>query len=601
MAFVRKRYRTVFSRFNAKTAILALITPFTAYLLMQFVLGAQLSDFSLHAMVGNAVCIGAVYALLTAIIGNIGIASLVCHIMFGVWAAANSFVFAFRGTPVLPWDFMALGTAAAVAGSYDPTPDPRMIVGLVLAVCGIIALIKFRPPFLRLRGRLFSLAVSAALCFLVGFTPLLSGATFKPDVWSQMGSYRKGGAAAVFLRNFDFMEIDQPESPTLDQLQTTVDSLPADPTPVSEQVPNVIAIMNESWADFEEFGNLTLSEPVNEYISSLPNSIWGHCYTSVFGAGTSASEFEFLTGNSMAFLPSGSIPYQQYILSPSSSMASAMKANGYRTVAIHPGERTSWQRNSAYPLLGFDTFKPQTELDVPIKYERQYISDETSFDQIIWEYENKQPNEKLFVFNVTIQNHGGYTEPDYPAQVTVTGANGEYPKAEQYLTLAAKTDDAFRNLVEYFEQQDEPTIILMFGDHQPNVEEEFLDMAYGLTGDGMTMEQYMGKFRTPFVIWANYPLPDSQLNDPSLNFLGLYLMRYAGIEPSSYAQYLWNLQKTLPAVTFVGYTDPEGNAYSHLETNDFAALIQEYQAFQYNNLFGKTQRINEWFSPVPVL
>ncbi len=601
MLSVHKRLSAVFSRFSAKSAALALLTPFTAYLLMQFVLGAQLSDFSLRAMVGNAVCIGAVYALLVAVIGSLSAASLVCHLVFGIWAAANSFVFAFRGTPILPWDFMALGTAAAVAGSYDLTPNLRMIVGLILVGCGIFALVKFRPTFFGLGGRLIALAIAAIFASMVAFTSLLSDKTFKPDVWSQMGSYKKGGAAAVFLRNLDFLEIEQPESPTLDQLQNTVDALPADPLAITEQVPNVIAIMNESWADFEEFGNLTLSEPINEYISSLPNSIWGHCYTSVFGAGTSASEFEFLTGNSMAFLPSGSIPYQQYVISPSSSLASTMKANGYRTVAIHPGELTSWQRNLAYPLLGFDTFKCETDLDVPISYERDYISDETSFEQIIWEYENKEPNEKLFVFNVTIQNHGGYTEPDYPAQVTVTGAEGAYPKAEQYLTLAAKTDDAFRRLVEYFEQQEEPTIILMFGDHQPTVEQEFLDLAYGVTQDGMTMEQYMDKYRTPFVIWANYPLPDSQLNDSSLNFLGQYLLRYAGIEQSSYDQYLWNLQKTLPAVTFVGYTDTQGNAYSHLETNDFTALIEEYQAFQYNNLFGKSRRVSQWFSPVPVL
>ena len=74
---------------------------------------------------------------------------------------------------------------------------------------------------------------------------------------------------------------------------------------------NIVAIMNESWADFEVYGNLRLSESVTDYIRSLDNAVFGHAYTSVFGAGTSASEFEFLTGSSMAFLPSGSIPYQQ--------------------------------------------------------------------------------------------------------------------------------------------------------------------------------------------------------------------------------------------------------------------------------------------------
>ena len=43
--------------------------------------------------------------------------------------------------------------------------------------------------------------------------------------------------------------------------------------------------------------------------------------------------------------------------------------------------------------------------------------------------------------------------------------------AEQYLTLAGKTDAAFRALVEYLRVFDEPTIVIMFGDHQPSVEQ----------------------------------------------------------------------------------------------------------------------------------
>ena len=278
-----------------------------------------------------------------------------------------------------------------------------------------------------------------------------------------------------------------------------------------------------------------------------------------------------------------------------------MKENGYRTLAIHPGERNSWQRDQAYPRLGFDDFKCADDLDVPVSEEHGYISDETSFDQIIWEYEHKAPGEKLFVFNVTIQNHGSYTVADYPAEVTLTDCPGRYPMAEQYLTLANKSDEAFQKLVEYFSACEEPTVIVMFGDHQPSVEQEFLDMAYGLTQDGMTMEQYMGKYRTPFVLWANYPLPETTIPDTSLNFLAQYLVRAAGIAPTTYGRYLWDLHQTIPALTFVGYTDAEGNAYSHLETNDFTALIRQYQAMQYNNLFGENQRRSDWFSNAPAL
>ena len=235
---------------------------------------------------------------------------------------------------------------------------------------------------------------------------------------------------------------------------------------------NVIAIMNESWADFESFGNLDLSEGVMDYINGL-DAIHGVAYASVFGAGTSASEFEFLTGNSMAFLPSGSIPYQQYILEPSQSLASLLKEKGYTCLAHHPGEKSSWNREKAYPLLGFDSFKCAEDMDVELTMEHGYVSDASSFDQIIYELEHKEESEKLFLFNVTIQNHGSYEDEDFETEVFVENAPGKYPLAEQYLTLVHKTDEAFETLIRYLEDFDEPVILVMFGDHQPALEQEF--------------------------------------------------------------------------------------------------------------------------------
>ena len=99
------------------------------------------------------------------------------------------------------------------------------------------------------------------------------------------------------------------------------------------------------------------------------------------------------------------------------------------------------------------------------------------------------------------------------------------------------------------------------------------------------------------MIWANYPLPESGPEVTSLNFLGQYLLRYAGIGGTAYDNYLWQLQTRLPAVTFVGYVDADGRAYSHLETNGFTPVIEDYQRVQYNNLFGGKERLTALFDP----
>ena len=600
---VKEFVRRHFSRQETFLALLMLLTPITAFYLMQFAYCGNLPwDYSPSVLLANYLCIGVVHFTLCALTNYIVLCSVITHVLCFVWGIANYYVSLFRGTPILPWDFTALGTAAAVADSYRFSLNLQMVVCLLL-LAGMIFLLRkqllrgrFRPSQKRLRLRAGYLCAIAACAYPVLHPAALETFGIQTDVWDQSGSYSQDGALAVFLRNTQFMSVEEPQDPSAENIERIAAGVTEkEPAVSTDTRPNIVAIMNESWADFEDFGNLSLSESVTDYIDSLDNLIFGHTYTSVFGAGTSASEFEFLTGNSMAFLPSGSIPYQQYILEPSASLASLLRENGYRTLAFHPGERTSWQRNQAYPLLGFDEFKCVEDMDVPVTEEHGYVSDQSSFRQIIYEFEHKDPEERLFLFNVTIQNHGSYTVEDYPAEVQLTDEPGKYPMAEQYLTLANKTDEAFRLLVDYFSQQEEPTIILMFGDHQPSVEQEFLDKAYGVTQDQMTMEQYMDKYKTPFLIWANYDLPDDEIPTTSLNFLGQYLLSYAGIENSLYENYLQNFQEVLPAMTFVGYIDQSGKAYSHLEQNEYTALIEDYRTLAYDNLFGGQSRHAQYY------
>ena len=295
-------------------AALLLVPPVTAFYLMQFILGAYPWQMSLGVVVANAICIGAVYYLLCALTGRWVISCVLLHIISGIWGAANYFVSVYRGTPVLPWDLTALGTASAVSSSYDFTPTWQMALSIagVVVVC-VLLWRKAGSGRLPLVSRL-ACVVGCLLCLIPILQPTRLGwFGVKTDVWDQTGAYRTNGSLAAFLRNTEFMEVEEPEDTSVERLGQIMEQAEQTDIPLQTSVdhPNIIAIMNESWADFEEFGNLELTESVTDYISSLDNAIWGHAYASVFGAGTSASEFEFLTGNSMAFLPSGSIPYQQ--------------------------------------------------------------------------------------------------------------------------------------------------------------------------------------------------------------------------------------------------------------------------------------------------
>ena len=586
---------------------LLVLTPITAFYFMQLIMGTKFVDVKLAAVVVNSLWVAGVYWLMCAVTGYPVICSLVVHLLCGVWGMANYFVNLFRGTPILPWDFAALKTAAAVSGSYKLTLTWDMYIGLAVLLLAVILLRKkllwgrFRPTGKTVMPRLAGAVAGLSLMFIFAQPAVLERVDVGAYTWQQMVGYCTDGALCAFFDNTKYMEVEQPTNATVDNVKYVLSQVenkggegltfhvdgPAENQGETQQKYNVIAIMNESWADYEDYGNLTLSEPVMDYIKSLDNAVFGHAYSSVFGAGTSSCEFEFLTGNSMAFLPTGSAPYQQYVKDETQSMASLLGELGYRTLAFHPGEETSWNRNKAYPLMGFDEMKFRKDMNVPQLEEHAYLSDYSDFQQIIWEFENKKAGEPLFLFNVTYQNHGGYEEADYPTEVTLTDCPGQYPRAEQYLTLANKTDEYFKVLVDYFSTYEEPTIIVMFGDHQPSVEQEFLDKAYGVAQADMTMEEYMAKFKVPFVIWSNRPLDTENASElTSINFLGQHVLNYAGVEADLYGKFLHEVEQQLPVFTSVGYIDPQGHAYSHWETNQYDKLKEDYQLLQYDRLFG---------------
>ncbi len=581
------------------TAAVFALSPVTAFYLMQMIIGTYPWQLAPKILLANYVCLGAVYFILCALTNHIAAAAILLHIFAWIWGTANAFIIRFRGTPILPWDFTALDTALDVAGRYRFVPTAAMIAGAAAVVLLSVVIHKkcaggqWRLTRANLRFRLPAMILGAACLFLTMSETFLTECGVEADVWDQAQSCRTTGAVASFILNTKFMKVDVPEDYSDERVEEIMASVaPRPPVRLSEDIhrPNIIAVMNESWADFEDFGNLRLSESVTDYVRSL-DGIYGHAYTSVFGAGTSASEFEFLTGNSMAFLPSGSIPYQQYVLHDTESLASILRDEGYQCVAMHPGERNSWQRSSAYPLLGFESFTCVEDMHVPLTDKHGYVGDDASFAEIIYQYEHRDPTKPFFMFNVTIQNHGSYTDENYETQVYLTDEKGVYPQAEQYLTLVNQSDEAFRILTDYFSVCGEPTIILMFGDHQPSLETEFLDKAYGVTQSEMTMAQYLGKFKVPFVFWANYELPEAEIPDTSLNFLGQYLLEFAGIDTTAFGDFLCQMREALPALTFAGYWDSRGNAYSHLETTEFDPQIDAYQVLQYENLFGDPEII----------
>ena len=213
---------------------------------------------------------------------------------------------------------------------------------------------------------------------------------------------------------------------------------------------------------------------------------------------------------------------------------------------------------------------------------------------MIYTYEHRNPQTPQFIFNVTIQNHGGFEDKDYPTTVQVEGAKGRFPQTEQYLSLIKASDKAFEGLIDYFSEQDDPVLVLLFGDHWPNLERDFLKKLLWADPNDLSFENLMREYEVPFLLWANYPLEveeDGNIGPLSLNYLSGLLLRAAGLEGTPYTRFLEQLRSTLPVITAVGIMDSDGTLYKSGDETPYDELLNRYAVLQYNNAFDRDGKV----------
>ena len=158
------------------------------------------------------------------------------------------------------------------------------------------------------------------------------------------------------------------------------------------------------------------------------------------------------------------------------------------------------------------------------------------------------------------------------------------------------SDDAFRELVTYFETVDRPVLICLFGDHQPAIESAFSEELLGTSLDALSLEQQQTRHITPFLIWANYDIEEKEIDMLSSNYLSSLLLQTAGVRMSAYDRYLLRLSETLPVVDTAGYIDSDGNYYSWSDASPYEELLSEYRRVQYNCLFDIENRKEQLFT-----
>ena len=186
--------------------------------------------------------------------------------------------------------------------------------------------------------------------------------------------------------------------------------------------------------------------------------------------------------------------------------------------------------------MGFDEFISIENWEDTIETVLWSASDETAYKKVIQAIQEKEKNEKQFIFLVTMQNHRGYNadEYNYHPTVSLNYDGAQYPQAETYLSAIKESDIAFKKLIEYFSNVEESTMIVMFGDHQLATEETLYEELFGKQISDLSLEEVQLRYKTPYLIWTNYESVSLSEQNMSSNFFGSYILQVAGLELTPY-------------------------------------------------------------------
>lgn len=513
----------------------------------------------------------------------------------------------YLGDPLYPTDFLY------VRQIVDLLPllvreRPWTAVAMAAGLTGGLAVLAYawrewrrRMPRITYKGRVARLALSLPL--LAFFVSIMDYATFSwtrdrlqiiPMMWDQKENYNSNGFALAFALNVPMAHVGAPSGYS-DKAIAAV-ARPAVAASVPAEKPDIVVVMSESFWDPTQLPGVAITPDPIPHVRALRS---GSMFSPEFGGMTANIEFEALTGFSNAFLPAGSIPYQQYVRAPIPSLATFLKSEGYEARAIHPGTNWFWNRANVYADFGFDDFQSQETLP-PMRLRGPLASDASMTDEIIKEADATE--EPFFFFAVSLQNHGPYEPNRYTdATHTVQAPISQWAQDSllSYAEGASDADKSIERLVEWARNRERPTVIAFFGDHLPPLGPVYVETGFlkdNVAPRREAADQMQLHHETPLIVWSNRSGPVKDLGAVSPAFLPYEILKTAGITHPYYTGFLGDLKKQYAVVDRNMLMKPDGETvmdWSRQKQVDPA--VRDFRYLQYDMMFGKRYGAADFF------
>lgn len=448
--------------------------------------------------------------------------------------------FALRGSPLIPEDFQFAGQAGGLVRFVDVWGIVRLILAIVLVLTASLLLDKQTawlfaysnsPQGNWVKKHRVGMRVALVVVAIIGFmlsTDFIRNHSGKRSedipwlstqflAWDQVWNYDNNGFLIGFLYNWNRYEVPKPDGYSEDKVaeiyEEYEDKQEEDKSPkLSTKDYNIIVVLEESFYDPSIIRNIykysggDVTPELHKIQKKYPS---GQMYSLDYGGGTANMEFEVLTGLSNFW--ANTVPYSDVLsrVDTVPSIASYAKSQGYQTMTIHSFNGGMYKRDLVLPKLGFDEFMTELEMDYTEKDgHSSYINDRSAFQQTLKEL--RERDGKQMISLLTMQNHAPYNVSNYDNyefKVENVDNEAERQAIEVYLQTVHNSDKYLGEFISELDNFDEPTVVLLYGDHSPGV--------FPRVNENSDPEIRKLSRLTPYFAYANFDLKTNDLKLPT--------------------------------------------------------------------------------------
>ena len=543
-----------------------------------------------------------IYMCVFGCINNVYRTTVLLSVALVLFGIVNQLKIAYSDTPVFLSDFFFLNSAGTFMDILKGTIVGIILKYLVIIVAflaGVVYICKFakKQNEFSIQKGFRAACIILPICFMAvisipnkNISQFMLKTFFSIDerqdnyATTNMGYYFKFGVfGGLYGQNLE-SRLEEPDGYDPSELDQLVkESCKQRRNSHKFGKPNIVMIFSESFWNIDDMKEVRFDRPVASNFEQLKQKgILVDMISPSYGGISSNVEYEMLTGSSIKFFSSGYIPYMQLYIDDkykkAPSIIQELKRNGYKTHITSTWESSLFNCKSVYEYFDVDITEYKEDLKDSYKKGGR-ISDAYVAERLIRELKEKPKDEKLFTMILTAQAHMPFNVDkyqDYDISIIDSKLNPE--EEDTILSYAQGVYDADQQLKEvydFIQTYEEPTILIFYGDHLPYLKTEKGEditkkLEYFNTGD--STEDLFRKYHTQCLILANYDIGKDDMDYMGPDLVMNYLINNMDVEVSPYYQWLYSTIDKLPASNLYVSVDKYGKKY---KTSKLFALSKQ--------------------------